>query len=95
MIPFQFKCLFYRFDKDSALERFTWFTIADDKYIPCLFRCKEKFCSLKMAEISVMGDLLKNLPLELYECVRLTTYNVRYFTDKFDKKVNDCLVGNN
>lgn len=65
-----------RFDKASAIGRFTWATIAEDKFIPVLFRDKEEYVSIKMAEISVIGELLNVLPVELYESIKISAYYV-------------------
>ncbi|CAG7732260.1 unnamed protein product [Allacma fusca] len=62
------------FDIDSAIGRFTWQSIGEDKFIPCLFRNGVKYCCIRMVEASVMGDLLTVLPQEIYDSAKLCSH---------------------
>ncbi|ODN01699.1 hypothetical protein Ocin01_04989 [Orchesella cincta] len=61
-------------DRSSAVGRFTWETFGDEKSVPCVFRNEVEYVAIRMAEISVIGDLLNVLPCELYDTAKLTSY---------------------
>lgn len=71
---------FLRFDRDSAIGKFTWRTIGEeeDKFVPAIYRNDEEFVSVRMVEIFGLNDFLNVLPMELFESIKLTAYYVSF-----------------
>ncbi|CAL8083108.1 unnamed protein product [Orchesella dallaii] len=61
-------------DRSSAVGRFTWESFAEEKSVPCVFRNEEEYVAIRMAEISVIGDLLNLLPCELYDTTKISCH---------------------
>jgi len=61
---------------DSALGRFSWATIDEDKYVPTIFRNGEQYCCVRMVEVSIIRELLNSLPPDVYDSANLSCHAV-------------------
>lgn len=66
----------FRFDKASTEGSFKLHVYDEDKFVPVLLRDDKKCVSIRMAEISVLGEFLNLLPPELYDHIKISSYFV-------------------